>query len=82
MSYISTEVWNRLSLVTIKLNLCSISSVGIMVGGLEHGGFTKKDKKMGAGHTKFEKLMMSHIRANLHFLICRKVCHKNLYCTC
>jgi len=33
----------------------------------------KKRQKMGTEHTKFEKLMMSHVRANLCFLIYGKV---------
>lgn len=44
------------------------------MGGLEHGEdfgegleASQKRQKMGIGHTKFEKLMMSHIRANLCF---------------
>lgn len=48
--------------------------------GIEHGEdfgealeASQKRQKMGTGHTKFEKLMMSHIRANLPFLVHGKV---------
>lgn len=59
----SMEVWDRLSLVLIELNLCSISSVGVQGvegqgGGLcEHGGslwrrlggFTERDRRWEQG---------------------------------
>lgn len=36
MSYTNTEVCNRLSLVPLKPYLCSVSSIALLVGGLEH----------------------------------------------
>ncbi|NXW10465.1 ER6L2 protein, partial [Fregetta grallaria] len=38
---------------------------------------SQKRQRMGKEHTKFEKLMMSHIRANLCFLICGKKNEEN-----
>lgn len=59
MSYTSTEVCNRLSLVPSKLNLCSVSSIELLVWGLEHEedfveGFevSQKIQKLGTGLTK------------------------------